>query len=362
MSEARFETEVTQADARAFADLSGDWNPLHTDADYAARTVYGRPVLHGAFAGGLISRLAGMHLPGRNCLLHSIRLNFIAPIQTPVRLVVSGREATPGDGRVDATISDAETGVRYVDATYEYALHAESADTPAPAQERRTDTGTTTPILVTGATGGVGRAVLAQLGDRGLGVSRQAGPGIIQADSASAIAAALGDRKISGIVHCAWPRPDNQDLLSLDAPAAAIDHHLARPLDDILALGRLMRDQGAPDAMLLLVGSTFAEPGRHGWRMPLYSLAKGLLPSLARICALELAPAGMRCATVVFDVLDGGMNDGLSAAALQGHADRMPSGNLPDGTEAAAQIIWMLDNRSALLSGATITLSGGALP
>src|SRR5215211_86917 len=45
-----------------FANVSGDWNPLHTDPGHAARTAYRRPVLHGAFSAGLLSRLAGMYL------------------------------------------------------------------------------------------------------------------------------------------------------------------------------------------------------------------------------------------------------------------------------------------------------------
>ena len=65
MSEASFNVEVTEASAREFATVSGDWNPLHTDPSHAARTAFRRPILHGAFSAGLISRLAGMHLPAR---------------------------------------------------------------------------------------------------------------------------------------------------------------------------------------------------------------------------------------------------------------------------------------------------------
>lgn len=46
MRRASFVVDVMPADAAAFAQLSGDWNPLHTDPDHAARTAYRRPVLH----------------------------------------------------------------------------------------------------------------------------------------------------------------------------------------------------------------------------------------------------------------------------------------------------------------------------
>src|SRR5690242_8225630 len=103
VTDASFIVEVTPADTEAFARLSGDWNPLHTDAAYASTTPFKRPVLHGAFSAGLVSRLAGMDLPGRDCLLHGMRLRFVAPIIPPARLVVRGEEKhTSGAlGRVD---------------------------------------------------------------------------------------------------------------------------------------------------------------------------------------------------------------------------------------------------------------------
>ncbi|MGI9076627.1 MAG: MaoC/PaaZ C-terminal domain-containing protein [Gemmatimonadaceae bacterium] len=129
MTSASFEVGVTAEDAIAFATLSGDWNPLHTNADHAVRTAYRRPVLHGAFSAGLISRMAGMYLPGADCLLHAMRLRFAAPIIPPAMLVVSGRQLSESGslGRVDVTISDAATGTRYVDAVYEFSRHEVAA-------------------------------------------------------------------------------------------------------------------------------------------------------------------------------------------------------------------------------------------
>ena len=47
----RFETPsrtVTEADLVAFTGISGDFNPLHTDAAYAAKSIYGERIAHGA--------------------------------------------------------------------------------------------------------------------------------------------------------------------------------------------------------------------------------------------------------------------------------------------------------------------------
>jgi NAD(P)-dependent dehydrogenase (short-subunit alcohol dehydrogenase family) len=96
--------------------------------------------------------------------------------------------------------------------------------------------------------------------------------------------------------------------------------------------------------------------------MPLYSIAKSAIPTVVGALAVELASKTKRCLGVVFDVLDGGMNKGISAAARQANADRSPWGELASTDEAAEQIIWLLDNQSKLMSGAILTLSSGSTP
>lgn len=368
MTSASFQVAVAPEQALAFAALSGDWNPLHTNPEHAARTVYGRPVLHGAFSAGLISRLAGMELPGADCLLHSMRLRFVAPIIPPATLLVSGKQVAEsgGIGRVDVSISDATTGTRYVEGVYEFSRHevaagAVAAAVPDPAaSDSAVGEASRSPILVTGATGGLGRAVLARLGRRALGVSRTAQPGLLAADLEQIGAAVT--RPIAGIVHCAWPSPDNERLTSLPDVERAAEYNLAAPLRQVIALAQLLAERGTDNAMLVLIGSTAAAPGRHNYRMPLYSLAKAMIPELGRILATELAASGKRCVSITFDVIDGGMNKRLSPSARLAHADRSPSGVLPSTDEAAAQIEWVLDNASVLVSGATLALTGAAAP
>ncbi|MBV9081501.1 MAG: MaoC family dehydratase, partial [Acidobacteriaceae bacterium] len=55
---------IEERDVRAFANLSGDFNPLHIQQEFAKRTSYQRPVVHGLLIGSYVSTLVGMHLPG----------------------------------------------------------------------------------------------------------------------------------------------------------------------------------------------------------------------------------------------------------------------------------------------------------
>lgn len=87
---ASFERTITEADIRTFAELSGDHNPLHTDDAYAATTPFGARVVHGMFIGALVSRLVGMHLPGKRALLVKESLEFKKPVHIGDTVKVEG--------------------------------------------------------------------------------------------------------------------------------------------------------------------------------------------------------------------------------------------------------------------------------
>lgn len=65
---------------RAFAELSGDTNPVHLDDTYAAGTRFGRRIAHGMIAAGLISATLANDLPGPGTVYLSQSLQFKAPV------------------------------------------------------------------------------------------------------------------------------------------------------------------------------------------------------------------------------------------------------------------------------------------
>ncbi|MDX6383258.1 MAG: 3-hydroxybutyryl-CoA dehydratase [Blastocatellia bacterium] len=71
---------ITDADIRAFAELSGDRNPIHLDDEYAAHTRFGRRIAHGMLAASLISTVLGTELPGVGTLYLSQNTRFVAPV------------------------------------------------------------------------------------------------------------------------------------------------------------------------------------------------------------------------------------------------------------------------------------------
>jgi len=71
----------TDADVRAFADVSTDTNPVHLDADYAATTQFGARIVHGMLTASLISALLGNHLPGPGTVYLGQSLRFRRPVK-----------------------------------------------------------------------------------------------------------------------------------------------------------------------------------------------------------------------------------------------------------------------------------------
>jgi 3-hydroxybutyryl-CoA dehydratase len=72
---------VTDAAVRAFAEVSGDHNPVHLDDAYAARTVFRGRVAHGMLLGGHISAVLANQLPGPGSIYLSQSLHFEAPVR-----------------------------------------------------------------------------------------------------------------------------------------------------------------------------------------------------------------------------------------------------------------------------------------
>ncbi|MDE2578142.1 MAG: MaoC family dehydratase [Hyphomicrobiales bacterium] len=72
---------VMDDDVIAFADLSGDRNPVHLSDHFARKTRFGERIVHGLYTASLISTVIGMYLPGPGAVYISQTLNFRGPVK-----------------------------------------------------------------------------------------------------------------------------------------------------------------------------------------------------------------------------------------------------------------------------------------
>jgi 3-hydroxybutyryl-CoA dehydratase len=78
--EASYSKKITNEDVLAFADLSGDTNPVHLNDAFAAGTIFKKRIAHGFLTGALFSTVLGTKLPGPGCIYLSQSLKFRAPV------------------------------------------------------------------------------------------------------------------------------------------------------------------------------------------------------------------------------------------------------------------------------------------
>jgi acyl dehydratase len=76
---ARRTQTVTAHEVELYAQITGDRNPLHFDADFAARTRFGRLVAQGGIASGMLNALVAMDMPGPGTVFLSQTLTYKAP-------------------------------------------------------------------------------------------------------------------------------------------------------------------------------------------------------------------------------------------------------------------------------------------
>jgi len=71
---------VTDELVRAFAEVSGDYNPIHLDEDFAKTTRFGRRIAHGMLSGAFISAVLGYEMTEKKIVYLSQTLKFTAPV------------------------------------------------------------------------------------------------------------------------------------------------------------------------------------------------------------------------------------------------------------------------------------------
>lgn len=78
---ARIAKKVTEDDIDLFAKITGDYNPVHIDLEFARRTRFKERIAHGMLSAGLISAVLGTKLPGPGCIYLSQSLKFLHPVR-----------------------------------------------------------------------------------------------------------------------------------------------------------------------------------------------------------------------------------------------------------------------------------------
>lgn len=85
---------IGENDIQNFAEISGDWNPIHIDEEYAKNSIFGKRIAHGMLSASYISAVIGNDFPGVGTIYLEQRLRFLKPVYIgdEVRVLVRIRE------------------------------------------------------------------------------------------------------------------------------------------------------------------------------------------------------------------------------------------------------------------------------
>lgn len=374
-STAEYVREVSEADVLAFAQLSGDHNPLHVDADYARTTNYGACIVHGAFQVSLASALLGMQLPGKRVVLTSVRSRFPAPLFHPCRVQVRGELvawfAEGESGLLRVRVTDLASSTLTAEIHMGFGFHdrrtASAGAAPAAAAASGREL-----VIVTGASGGLGaelarhlegRFDVLALARRLVAVGPSAGTQALTLDLEESaweetLSAALGGRSPYAIVHAAWPGAPRGGLLDLDLDVTRRQLEFGGLVT--LRLARWLAAHATGNGRLVLLGST-AGTLRPELSMAAYSLGKATLEHALRLLAPELAGRGITINAVSPSYMAVGINQAKPDRATLLETSRVPAGRLCAPSDVLAAIDYLLSPDAAFLTGQMLPLTGGRL-
>lgn len=96
---------ISETDVYLFAGITGDFNPVHVDAEYAKSSRFGARVAHGPLTFALAAGLVGMHLPGVGTIAVSNTVHFRKPVYIGDTIATRGEIAALDPERNRVTVA-----------------------------------------------------------------------------------------------------------------------------------------------------------------------------------------------------------------------------------------------------------------
>lgn len=231
--------------------------------------------------------------------------------------------------------------------------------------------------LVTGSTGGLGRAIARALAAEGAVVIAQyrrnekAAQALCAEISGHPLALDLRDAEAVGdAVRDVVDRHGQLDVLvnnagvAVDAPFAMLDESAWADVIDTNLTGTWRMCRAAARAMLGKRRGSIVNVGsvaglRASPYQANYSAAKAGMLGLSRTLARELGPKGIRVNTVLPGLIDAGMGERADRRLVQRILDQTPLGRSGTAEEVAAAVVFLASDAATYVSGAELTVDGG---
>jgi len=374
---------LTKEDVQAFASLTGDFNPLHVDEEFAKKTLFQKPVVHGMLSASFISTMIGMLLPGGGALWMSQTLEFIGPahVGDVIRVIARVKQKSLATrvlvlqvvviNQLGKELIRGESTVKVLEVKNE---------------GKTMDFNVKGAVLITGGSRGIGAATAHKLAADGFPVvinylsaedeAQRVVNQIIQAGGRAialkANVAALEQVKklfiaaeetfgpIQSVVHCAAPSNAPQPFAELDWDAfqSQIDVHLQGAFNCAkCAISKMVE---AKFGNMVFIGTVYTD-GVPPSQQARYVVAKAALTSLARCLSVEYGPMNIRVNVVAPGMTQTEMIADLPDKVKMLTKMQTPLRRLAEPEDIAHTIAFLLNPASRHITGQTIAVCGGSV-
>jgi len=377
------EHTITLNDIEKFVELTGDDNKLHTDEDYARKTHFKRPVVHGMLGASFISTIIGTKLPGDGALWFSQTHDFLLPVRVGDKLKVVAEVIGKNDKEqyieLKAEIFNQNRqvvtrGISKVKIIAQEALQDEDS--------LFIDTRIKT-ALVVGATGGIGREVCKQLARDGFNI-------IVHYNRNSKLAIdlkrdikELGQKAITINANISSDEEIKQMIVKSLRFSSTIDvivNCAATPIPNIKVIDLEWSDilkqiefnirstyliikEVLPTMVennfgrIINIGSYSADKPNIEWAH--YITAKTALEGLTKALAFELAPKGIAVNMVTPSLISTELTADIPHKIKLLTAAQTPLRRLADVADVAGAISFLASDKSSFITGQNIRINGG---
>lgn len=379
---AEVEHVITAADLDAFAGLTGDTNALHMDEAFAARTGFQKRVVHGMLTASFISTVIGTKLPGPGSLWYEQQLRFLAPVRIGERIVVQAEVSHKSPAtRIITLVTDVygEGGRKVIEGQAKVKVLEPEEKKMAQADQ------TSGPVIITGASRGIGAAIALALAQAGRPVvvnyrADEAGAEAVveritaEGGRALAVRADLADDDavaqlaeaarqafgpLAGVVNNASPPADS-------VPWADLTWDRVQAMLDVQVRGAFNLCRAVTDDLIQTGGAMVNITSAYADCVPptgltAYVLAKAALVSLTRSLAVELGPKGVRVNAVAPGMTETDFIANVPEKAKMLAKMQTPLRRLGSPEDVAGTVAYLFSPAGRHVTGQTIRVCGGSV-
>lgn len=379
---------ITADDVAAFARLSGDYNELHVDDEFAARTEFAQRVVHGFLHASLLSTLVGMKIPGRGALYLSQTIEFTSAVfigdTVEARGTITKLDPVTRILTMDTVITNqkGEEVLRGIATAKVLRLAPEHTPAVKEGKTAMSELLSGKTALVTGASRGIGRSVALILAEHGARVFINYNRSAQAAQAVASEIAARGGK--AETIKC--------DVTSSEEVAAMVEAIARQGSIDILVNNAGPKIHSSAFAELAwsdmqqafdnIVGSTFgvtqaalphlkASKGKiinvltsavlgrtaHNW-LP-YVAAKSALMGMSKNLAQELGPVGVTVNMVSPTMVDTDLTSNVPDRIRQMMISRTPLRRMATVDDVAGAVLFLASPFADFVTGDNLLVTGG---